>query len=348
MAADSYETAKATWLARDYGPAFLLMQPLAEQGDTRAQASLALMYAKGQGVPRDAQKSIAWYTRAARAGLPQAQYDLGTKYFRGEDVPRAADKAVYWWQQAARSGLPEAQYDLGLAYERGIGTARDARQALDWYRAAAKQGHGLAQYALGVAYANAQGTRRDLQQALQWFEAAAAHDIASAQYNLGLMLELGRGTHQDIAQAIRWYRSAARLGLAEARQRLANFGLEVPAPERGKMTVAEIAPARTPSGTIHQHAWILRQDPKAYTLQLASGEDEAAIRKLLKRLSTLGETAYFKQIRADGTARYIALLGVFPSYQDAERVLQQRPETLSKAHPWARHFAGIQHRLQSP
>ncbi len=348
MAAGAYETAKAAWLAGEYHQALRLMQPLAERGDARAQAGLALIYAKGLGTPRDARQATLWYARAARAGLAQAQYDLAARYFRGDGTPRDAGKAVYWWRQAARSGLPEAQYDLGLAYERGIGTARDAGQAMHWYLAAARQGHGPAQYALGVIHANAQGARRDLQQALRWFEAAAQRDVAAAQYNLGLMRELGRGAPQDVAEAIRWYRRAAKLGLEEARLRLARYGLQLAVTAPADPTTNKTPPRQTASGTLHRRDWILRQDPAAYTLQIASGVDETALRKLLLSLSSLGEIAYFKQLRSDGGTRFIALLGVFASRRDAERVRRRLPEALSRAHPWARRFASIQGKLTSP
>ncbi len=344
FAGADYEAAKAAWLAQTYDQAFALMEPLAKQGDVRAQASLALIYAQGLGVAKDPQKAITWYTRAAEAGLAQAQFDLGSKYFRGDIVPRATDKAVHWWRKAAQAGLAEAQYNLALSYERGTGIAQDARQALHWYLESARQGHALAQYALGVLYADGRGTRQDLQQARTWFEAAAVHDIAAAQYNLGLFHELGQATRQDVGLAIRWYRRAARLGLQAARDRLASFGLAVPA--ASPAPVPATAAEKHDSGVIHQLPWILRQDPRNYTLQLASGVDEAAIRDLLESLSMLGETAYFKQPRHDGSLRYIALLGVFSSHTEANRLLQQLPPHLQKAHPWIRRFGRLQKILQ--
>jgi len=40
----------------------------AEQGDAGAQLSLGLMYAIGQGVPRDYAQAAAWYRKAAEQG----------------------------------------------------------------------------------------------------------------------------------------------------------------------------------------------------------------------------------------------------------------------------------------
>ena len=344
-----YEAAKAAWLARSYGQALQLMMPLARQGDARAQATLALMYAKGLGVDRDPQESLAWYTRAAQAGLPQAQFDLGTKYFLGDGVPRAADKAMYWWRAAADGGLPEAQYDLALAYDRGTGVRRDPELARNGYLKAARQGYSPAQYALGVLYAGGHGITPDLHQALAWFESAAAHDIAPAQYNLGLMYELGRGTQQDVGRAIRWYRRAADLGLARASERLASFGFTEPRTVSRPPLEPTPAPASGSGDNsprpIHQRPWILRQDPRAFTLQLASGVDEAAIRSLLESLSSLGETAYFKQSSQSGRTRYIALLGVFDTHERASRVLQRLPPSLQQARPWVRRFDKIQRNL---
>jgi len=344
MAASDYETAKAAYLARAYPQALQLLQPLAENGDVRAQATLALIYDHGQGIDRDRQQALYWYTQAASAGLAQAQYDLGTKYYRGDGVAHAPDKAITWWRQAAHSGMPEAQYNLALAYDRGVGVDSNPEQALHWYLQAARQGYGLGQYALGVLYASGRGTRRDLQQAQSWFEAAAAHDIAAAQYNLGILYELGRGTSQDVGLAIKWYRRAAGLGLPEASSRLAEYGLT---PRPRAVTPIPVTTPSTPAhmrkpAVIHRLPWILHQPADAYTVQLASGLDEAAIRELLEGLSALGETAYFEHTRGDGTIRYIALLGVFPSHAEATQALQQLPAPLQKAHPWVRRYGKLQ------
>ena len=52
----------------DYATALHAWQPLAEQGDARAQYNLGVMYAEGEGVPQDYKAAVQWYRRAAEQG----------------------------------------------------------------------------------------------------------------------------------------------------------------------------------------------------------------------------------------------------------------------------------------
>jgi TPR repeat protein len=61
----------------------------AAQGDAVAQYNLGIMYAKGEGVPRDDVEAVKWYQQVAARGYAGAQYSLGVMYAKGEGVPRA-------------------------------------------------------------------------------------------------------------------------------------------------------------------------------------------------------------------------------------------------------------------
>ncbi len=52
----------------DYAGAFSTWQPLAKQGDARAQFSMAVLYMKGQGTPLDKAKAREWARQAAEQG----------------------------------------------------------------------------------------------------------------------------------------------------------------------------------------------------------------------------------------------------------------------------------------
>jgi uncharacterized protein len=51
--AGPYENAVAAYQSGDYAAALRLFRLLADNGDARAQNSLGVMYAEGQGVPQD-------------------------------------------------------------------------------------------------------------------------------------------------------------------------------------------------------------------------------------------------------------------------------------------------------
>ncbi|MBL6953753.1 MAG: sel1 repeat family protein [Alphaproteobacteria bacterium] len=57
----------------DYAGAFSTWQPLAKQGDARAQFSMAVLYLKGQGTPLDKAKAREWARQAAEQGYKPGQ-----------------------------------------------------------------------------------------------------------------------------------------------------------------------------------------------------------------------------------------------------------------------------------
>ena len=94
------------------------LQALANQGDAEAQYELALMYAKGRGVPQDFTKAAGWYRKAAEQGDAKAQHNLGCCYELGKGVRKNLTKAVAWFRKAAEQGYADAETQriLGCCY----------------------------------------------------------------------------------------------------------------------------------------------------------------------------------------------------------------------------------------
>lgn len=84
----------------------------AEQGHAAAQFNLGLMYAEGQGVPKDSTKAVELFTQAAEQGNVDAQNNLGVMYFVGEGVTRNVEKAKTWFEKAAAQGNEDAKSNL--------------------------------------------------------------------------------------------------------------------------------------------------------------------------------------------------------------------------------------------
>src|ERR1039458_7231012 len=85
----------------DWKAAFLLLKPLAEQGNPRAQARLGYMYDAGEGVPKDNAEAMKWYRKAADQfrkaadqGNADGQYHLGAMYYYGQGVPKDYAEAM--------------------------------------------------------------------------------------------------------------------------------------------------------------------------------------------------------------------------------------------------------------
>lgn len=72
-----------------------------------------MMYAMGQGVPKDDQRAFEWYLRASMKGHPGAQSGIGWYYEVGRGVA-AVDlvRAYMWYTLSAIGGDPDAAISL--------------------------------------------------------------------------------------------------------------------------------------------------------------------------------------------------------------------------------------------
>lgn len=70
--------------------------------------------------------------------IKEAQYNLGMCYLNGEGVTKDKEQAVYWYTKAAEQGNVDAQKKLGFCYEYGFGVEIDLQKANYWYDKANK------------------------------------------------------------------------------------------------------------------------------------------------------------------------------------------------------------------
>ncbi len=80
----------------------------ADQGDAIAESNLGIMYAKGQGVPKDYAEAAKWFRLAADQG-DAAQSNLGAMYANGHGVPQDYVQAHMWLNVAASGYLAHAE-----------------------------------------------------------------------------------------------------------------------------------------------------------------------------------------------------------------------------------------------
>ena len=93
----------------DFQAAFLLYEPLAKQGNAKAQFQLGHMYHEGNGVPQDYVKALEWFRRAADQGNADAQINLGSMYYVGQVVLQDYAEALKLYRKAADQGNARAQ-----------------------------------------------------------------------------------------------------------------------------------------------------------------------------------------------------------------------------------------------
>lgn len=109
-AADDFEQARAMYDARDYVRARAALQPLAEQGDARAQHLLGLLYEKGRGVEKDFTTAVRWYQRASHSGHAPSQYRLAVGYLCGlGGLSEDKAQALAWLRRSAAGGYDKAR-----------------------------------------------------------------------------------------------------------------------------------------------------------------------------------------------------------------------------------------------
>ncbi|MEI6847050.1 MAG: tetratricopeptide repeat protein [Chlorobiaceae bacterium] len=80
----------------------------AKQGDAKAQYSLGIAYAKGQGVKQDYVEAAKWLKQAGLQGNANAEFSLGLMYYEGTGVKIDYHQAAQWFDEACDNGSPEA------------------------------------------------------------------------------------------------------------------------------------------------------------------------------------------------------------------------------------------------
>jgi uncharacterized protein len=113
---------------------------LAEEGDSKAQYELGVMYQNGEGVPQNYSKAVKWFRQAAEQGDSNAQYSLGLKFSVGHGVPQDYTEAAKWHRESAEQGNTDAQLSLGRMYDRGNGVPQNYAFAYMWLNLAAAGG----------------------------------------------------------------------------------------------------------------------------------------------------------------------------------------------------------------
>ena len=118
----------------------------AEQGDPMAQYMVGRAYKIGSGVDADEAEAFRWYLRAADQEHILAQLMVANHYEGNVGpVPRNLDKAIHYYERAARQGAAAASFRLYQIYRGSEGVPVDRALAYMWIIIAFQQGHGVAE-----------------------------------------------------------------------------------------------------------------------------------------------------------------------------------------------------------
>ena len=175
------EKGRGAYMAGDFVTAKTFWLPLAELGNSEAQAWIGSLYANGDGVEVDDSEAFEWYLKSASGGNVQAQSNVGAMYAMGNGVEKNTKEAIHWFEQSADAGDPNAQFNLAVLLSNdNLEITKDIQRAVNLYRAAAENGHYPSQARLGHMYSIGQGVKKDRIQAYVWLSLAAQHGIGTA------------------------------------------------------------------------------------------------------------------------------------------------------------------------
>lgn len=110
-------------------------------GDAEACLELAAAYRHGELLPRDRERALAFFRRAADQGEPLALYCLGMYHLLGEDgLPRDEAAAFDFFSAAAEAGAVDGVWSVGLCYWYGLGVEVSLPLAQAWLEQAVEEG----------------------------------------------------------------------------------------------------------------------------------------------------------------------------------------------------------------
>lgn len=95
---------------------------------------------------------------------------------------------------------------------------------------------------------------------------------------------------------------------------------------------------------VRDSAWLLRQNPGHYTLQIAAFDKQSDLLAFARRYQGLQSLAYYQKKRL-GQDWYSLLYGIFPSKSQAQQAMKQLPPALGD--PWLRRLGTIQKQIRA-
>ncbi len=77
---------------------------LANQGNSKAQYKLGLMYELGLGISKDLNQAFIWYQKSADQDYAKAQYNLGIFYALAKGINKDIEQSKHWIRKANENG----------------------------------------------------------------------------------------------------------------------------------------------------------------------------------------------------------------------------------------------------
>jgi len=171
--------------------------------------------------------------------------------------------------------------------------------------------------------------RGDFKTAANLWQQLANDGDAIAQYNLALLYKQGEGVNVDENMSNYWLTMAARQGMVQAYQRLNTNSVQA---TRQKLSITALS--------VGPQQWVSSQNPRHYTLQLASSTNKQLIEKYYSLNDLSGQAGYYSSMR-QGERWYALVYGSYDSVHSAKSAIADLPQDLRKWSPWVRNIRSI-------
>ena len=167
-------------------------------------------------------------TRLAMQGFPDKQASIGEYYYRGtHGYPKDYEKALTWFNKAASQNNGLALYFLGWMNEFGQGVEQNYSLARDYYLKCINASGSYipgSLLRLGHLYYYGKGVIKNYYDAYQYFYQSAELGDKEAMYYVGFMNEHGQGVDKtDIEKAKAFYKKSADKGYGKAKEKISEF-----------------------------------------------------------------------------------------------------------------------------
>jgi TPR repeat protein len=150
---------------------------------------------------------------SAEAGIAQEQYEMGVAHLEGDGVPKDPEKALHWFERAAENGHPEALYlTARTALDDPASSPAQRKKAWGRLEAAAELGQEDAIAAIAPAYAAGGELPKDEAWAARWYGKAAQAGRSDAQVIMASRFLTGTGVPKDPGRSYGWLLVAAQGG----------------------------------------------------------------------------------------------------------------------------------------
>jgi hypothetical protein len=171
-AAGPFEDARDVYDRGDFATARQMFEPLAQQGDRKAQTMMGHFHAGGRGFPQNIDEADKWYRLAAAQAEPIAQYNVfGIELQQAARTRRQikpSQQAVEWLRQSAEQDFPAAQFLLSMSLHNGQLLPKNEAESFRWLRRAADFEIYLIHFILANRYLRGEGVEKNVPEAYFW------------------------------------------------------------------------------------------------------------------------------------------------------------------------------------